>query len=297
MDPRGSLDAWMMQQRRQQQQQQGRECDGVGVDETSGRTGTGMGCIISAGHSLPTMPRTLSPAHSIAPKANNEHSSPNAPEPFISQTSPIFQELIGGHATGEIEEEQEEEQGDRKVHGFVYTRQGMRRTVFRGELSETKLISIPMTKPEESVVVSLAESKRPLEKVRKYKVPRMRLREKTISDAHEDIITCKLCAAYAQLRLCEVVRAAEPDIPVMCGPCLRKEINGQSTMGEKPSRETGAAVESTNMPIPTPKLRLSMRKGPPETAAGNDQMALQMLADVQRCPKRVRRVPGRLLEA
>ena len=284
------------------------EEDGVGVDEPSNRTG--MGCISlasqsaslcsapptsSASHSPDHFPRTLSATNRTAVKTNKDLSSLKLPEPFITQTSPIFRELIGGHATGEIEEE--DEQGNRKVHGFIYTQQGKRKTVFRGELLEHKSVLVPKPKPEDLVTVSLPETKRLSGslRVRTYKLPRIRRREKTASEGQDAIMICKLCATYAQLRLCTDVRDAEPDIPVMCGPCMRMERRGRSTMGEKPSRESGAAVEGTTMP--TPRRRFTMKKRPLEVAAGEDQMVLQMLADVQRTPKRVRRVPGRLLEA
>ena len=152
---------------------------------------------------------------------------------------------------------------------------------------------MPKPKPERSSTVSLPETNRPEGMVRTYKVPRMRRREKPNSNEEETI--CKLCATYAKLRSCEVVTIAVSGIPVKCGPCLRKEVREQNMKLSEPSGETVAAGEPTIMP--TPRLRLTMKKRPLEVAAGEDQMVLQMLADVQRTPKRVRRVPGRLLEA
>ena len=70
------MDAWIKKQPR-------RECGDV--DELVSRTGMGL----------------TSPAHCSATGSNKEPPSPKDPEPFITQTSAIFQELIGGHVTGQ----------------------------------------------------------------------------------------------------------------------------------------------------------------------------------------------------
>lgn len=160
-------------------------------------------------------------------------------------------------------------------------------TLFHGKLPEHK--SRAISRLEDPMTVSLPETKSPARRVRTYKVPRMRRPEKLAGSAES---SCKLCATYAQLRLCEVVRTAVPDIPVKCGPCMRREMRGQDTASSAPSRGSAEASEPNTMP----RHRPVMKKQPLEVAAGNEQMVLQMLVDVQRSPKRVRRAPARLLE-
>jgi hypothetical protein len=65
---------------------------------------------------------------------------------FISETGPIFQELVGGIATGECEEE--EEQGGRRVKNFTW-KNGRRVTHFDGPLpsSATKPSNISSNPP------------------------------------------------------------------------------------------------------------------------------------------------------
>lgn len=64
---------------------------------------------------------------------------------FILETSEIFQEVIGGLSTGECEPE--EEQGNRKVHGFTWNKFGRRVTHYEGSLPSSTTNSSTTPKP------------------------------------------------------------------------------------------------------------------------------------------------------
>lgn len=239
-------------------------------------------------------PQNLSPSRFEAFKDNIELSFPKCLGPFTTQTSTIFLEIIGGRATGE--DEPEEEQGDQKVHGFVYTQQGKRRTLFAAAVTPTSRPT--RTCSALSTVPSLLLLPLPLStppSVRTSHTARMRGLKNTTPPRQDP---CKMCTAYAQFRRVEVLLAAVPDMQLMCGLC---EFRGVHASGRRmwsqweSSTETIQAPTLTPAPTPRPRIRLIVKKRPLEAAAGHDQMTVQMMADVQRNPKRVRRVPARLL--
>jgi hypothetical protein len=142
IDPRSGLNAWI-----HQQSQSSTINEPLAMTTTHNIASSQQPPFLSTAHYSSTSnqssgflspdptPQILSPSRFEAFKDNIELSFPKRLGPFITQTSTIFQEIIGGRATGE--DEPEERQGDRKVQGFVYTRQGKRRTLFAAAVSPT----------------------------------------------------------------------------------------------------------------------------------------------------------------
>jgi hypothetical protein len=220
MDPTTSLDAWIQQQ----SQSSTIEEPHITTTTTQDTPSTDLPASRSAPpssipqqHLSSSTPRPTPPKRFSNLKTNIKLSFAKRLGPFITQTGPIFQEVIGGIATGEIEPE--EEQGDRQVHGFVYTREGKRKTVFetpkpirtrrvsRGTplpLPPSLMLPAPLSTAPPQARVERATSKRKPKKITEH--------------------GCEICANYTQLNLLVgVIPDVLPTIPLMCGSCEFKE--------------------------------------------------------------------------
>lgn len=90
-----------------------------------------------------------------------------------------------------------------------------------------------------------------------------------------------------------------PAMPRRCLSCEFKESIARTdqSLAQWQKRTSTSISTSASASAPTPQssppVGLTVDKRPMKAAAGNDQMILQMMADVERNPKRARRTPAK----